>query len=214
MDCKQLNARLNDYLDGTLDEADGSALEQHLETCADCRGSLDDALRLDSLLKDYGTASIPAPDAAFFDQALLRAASNGSRLQRNRWWTAGFGSAVAAGLAIWIISAMFLDTPDVPDNGSTIPAVTMALAEPQTVNLVFASATELDNATLTVTLPPGVEIAGFDGQREISWMTSLRQGRNLLPLTLIATSPHGGELMATLSHQDDDRTFRLRVTVI
>ena len=63
------------------------------------------------------------------------------------------------------------------------PGVTMALEEPRTVNLVFASAEALVDATMTVSLPPGVEIEGFAGQREITWMTSLKEGRNVLPLT-------------------------------
>jgi len=63
-------------------------------------------------------------------------------------------------------------------------------------------------------LPEGVEIDGFAGQREITWLTSLREGRNVLPLTLIATAPVSGELLATLQHGDDSKTFRLKVTVI
>jgi hypothetical protein len=36
----------------------------------------------------------------------------------------------------------------------------------------------------------------------------------VLPLTLIATSSQGGELLATLRHEDDDRTFRVQVIII
>ncbi|HEY5624586.1 MAG TPA: anti-sigma factor, partial [Gammaproteobacteria bacterium] len=100
-----------------------------------------------------------------------------------------------------------------PDAGSTIPGVTIAMEEPRTVNLVFASATALDSATLTVTLPDGLELDGFPGQREISWTTSLKEGRNFLPLTLVALTPAGGELLARLEHDDRDRTFRLRLDV-
>jgi len=89
----------------------------------------------------------------------------------------------------------------------------MTLEEPRTVNLVFASATALDNATLTVSLPDGIEVAGFPGQREITWQTSLNEGKNLLPLKLIATSPFGGEVLARLEHDNRNRTFRLRVEV-
>ena len=81
------------------------------------------------------------------------------------------------------------------------------------MRLVFASAMALDSATLTVSLPEGVELAGFPGQREITWETSLQEGKNLLPLTLIALTPAGGELLATLEHKDSDRTFRLLVEV-
>ena len=162
------------------------------------------------LLKDY-----PAPqaDAGFYDRALVRAVHKGSRRQRNRWMLAGFGSAIAAGLAIWVITSMLMTTPQLPDAEPAIPGVTIAMEQEHTVRLVFASAEALDSATLTVSLPEGIELAGFPGQREITWETSLQEGKNLLPLTLIALTPAGGELLARLEHKDRNRTFRLRVDV-
>ena len=162
------------------------------------------------LLKDY-----PAPeaDAGFYDRALVRAVHKGSKRQRNRWMLAGFGSAIAAGLAIWVITAMLMTTPQTPDAEPGIPGVTIAMEQEHTVRLVFASAEALDSATLTVSLPEGIELAGFPGQREITWQTSLREGKNLLPLTLIALTPAGGELLARLEHENRNRTFRLRVDV-
>jgi len=167
-------------------------------------------LQVQALLKDY---PMPAADAGFYDQALVRATLVGSRKQRNRWVLTGFGAAIAATIAVWVVGGMLLTSPQLPDAESTIPGVTVALEEPRTVNLVFASATALDSATLTVTLPDGIELDGFPGQHEITWETSLNEGRNLLPLTLIALTPTGGELLAHLEHDDRDRTFRLRVDV-
>ena len=162
------------------------------------------------LMKDY-----PMPEATtgFYDEALVTAAEEGRRRQKRRWLMTGFGSAVAAGLAIFVVAMMLASPADLPAVDDSIPGVTIALAEPRTVNLVFASAEALDTATLTVTLPEGIELDGFPGQREISWETSLAEGRNLLPLKLIAVSPVGGELLARLEHDDRDRTFRLQVNV-
>jgi len=164
------------------------------------------------LLKDY---PMPEATAGFFDQALVRATHEGSRRQRNRWLLTGFGSAVAAGLVLWMVGGFLLTTPDLPlpTPDATIPGITMTLEEPRTVNLVFASTEALNAATLTVTLPEGIEMSGFPGQREITWQTSLNAGKNLLPLKLIATSPLGGEVYATLRHDDRGRTFRLRIDV-
>jgi len=163
-----------------------------------------------ALLKAY-----PAPETteAFYDQALARATHEGARRQRNRWVMAGFGSAMAAGIALWFIGGFFMTTPDVPVAEPGIPGITMTLEEPRTINLVFASARALDSANLTVTLPDGIELAGFPGQREISWRTSLKEGKNLLPLELVAVSAVGGEVLARLEHNDRDRTFRLRIEV-
>lgn len=164
-----------------------------------------------ALLRDYGDASAPRPAEGFYDRAIAKAVREGHKRDRSRWVMTGFGGAVAAAMALWIVSGVFFTTPDLDE--PVVPSVTMALEQPQTLNLVFSSATPLENATMTVYLPDGVEIDGFAGQREITWMTSLDAGRNVLPLTLIATSPTGGELLATLRHDDDDKTFRLRVTV-
>jgi len=163
-----------------------------------------------ALLQDY-----PMPEAAagYFDQALVRATHAGSRRQRNRWLMTGFGGAVAAGLVLWMVGGFFLTAPDLPVGEPTIPGITMTLQEPRTINLVFSSAEPLDTATLTVQLPPGIEMSGFPGQREVTWETSLNAGNNLLPLKLIATSPVGGEVFATLKHDDRGRTFRLHVDV-
>lgn len=163
-----------------------------------------------ALLRDY---PMPEATAGYFDQALVRATHEGSRRQRHRWMMAGFGSAIAAGLALWVVGGFFLTAPDLPIAEPTIPGITMTLEEPRTINLVFSSTEPLDTATLTVQLPDGIEMSGFPGQREVTWQTSLNAGKNLLPLKLIATSPLGGEVYATLRHNDRGRTFRLRVDV-
>ena len=162
------------------------------------------------LLRDY---PMREASAGFYDQALVRATHEGTRRQRNRWLMTGFGSAIAAGVVLWFIGGFFMSTPapTLPEAG--IPGITMTLEEPRTVNLVFASKTALEAAMLTVTLPEGIELAGFPGQREITWETSLVEGRNLLPLELVALTPAGGEVFARLEHDNRGRTFRLRVDI-
>jgi anti-sigma factor RsiW len=212
MTCTELAATLDDYVDGLMDQADAAVLAAHIESCADCRDLLHRERQLRESLKDYGESSMPQADAAFFDRTLASAARDGSRRQRNRWVMTGVGGTIAAGLVLWMLGGMFLKTPQIEQ--PAMPAIAMTLEEPKTLNLVFSSATALSNATMTVVLPPGIEVRGFAGQQEITWMTSLNEGKNILPLTLIATSPHGGELTATLQHEDDDKTFHVKVTVI
>lgn len=179
-------------------------------THIDEQSALDKERQLLDLLKDY---PMPTAEQGFYDQALVRAAHVGTRRQRNRWLMTGFSSAVAAGILILLVSGVFFNATQAPQVDRSIPGVTIALAEPQTVNLVFAAAEPLDSATLTVMLPEGVELSGFPGQREVSWQTSLAAGKNLLPLKLVAVTTGGGEIVARLEHQNRDRTFRLRVDV-
>jgi len=210
MTCQRLHEQFDDFIDGTLDATVSESLQQHVAGCDACKQLVDREQGMRRMLQEYG--NMATPDAGFFDATLAQAARDGRRQQQKRSWLKGFGSAVAAGMAVWIVSSVWFAAPGVaPDAG--IPVVSMAVEQPRTVNLVFSSASALDDATLTVSLPDGVEIAGFEGQREITWLTSLREGKNLLPLKLVGTLPTEGVLLATLKHGDDDRTFRLRIDV-
>lgn len=213
MNCTDLKEKFDDYVDGTLASAEAEQLRQHARSCDACQQLIDREQKLRSALSEYADSSIAMPGDDFFDRALVTAARRGVKQQHKRSWMTGFGSAVAAGLAIWIISGVLFNAPEGVVVDPAMPTITMALEEPRTINLVFSSATVLDDATLTVLLPEGVELAGFEGQREITWVTSLKKGKNLLPLRLIATVATEGVLLATLKHGDDDRVFRLRVEV-
>ncbi len=210
MSCKDLKDNFDDYVDETLGEGVTALLDHHVATCDSCQQLIEREHQLRSLLREYGDSSMPTPDASFFDQSLIAAQRHGVKQQQKRSWITGFGSAVAAGLAVWLLSGVIIDAPT---TDTAIPTITMALEVPRTINLVFTSESDLKNATLTVSLPEGIEIAGFEGQREITWMTDLKAGKNLLPLRLVATLPTTGELLATLRHGEDDRTFRLLVDV-
>jgi anti-sigma factor RsiW len=212
MTCSQISAQKDDYLDGELAASQARLFEQHTAACASCRQLVDEQRILQARLKEYGELTAAQPDARYFERALFRAAQSGTMQQRRRWVMSGFGAALAATLAIWMIGGVLFSSPEIAS--PSVPGVTMALEEPRTINLVFSSAVALADASMTVTLPQGIEIDGFAGQQQITWLTSLKAGKNILPLTLIATSPLGGELLATLRHQDDDRSFRVLVTVI
>jgi hypothetical protein len=149
------------------------------------------------------------PSPGFYDRALAAAAATSAGRQRWRWLATGFGSAVAAGLLAWLAGSVLLDTP-----GTTtpeIPGVAIALEAAHEVNFVFSSARPLAGATLTIDLPDGLELRGFPGEQSVSWETSLAAGKNHLPLTLIATKPVTGIVVARLEHANRSKSFQLRV---
>ena len=139
MTCKQLEENLDDYLDQTLDDEKAGLLGKHRASCDNCQRIVDQAQRLRAALRRYGELSVSTPDATFFDQALRNAAGTAARQRQTRSWRSGFASAIAAGLAIWFVSAVLIDTPDIDAPVAALPGVTMALEEPRTINLVFSS---------------------------------------------------------------------------
>ena len=111
MTCNRINSDLDAYLDDDLDSATVQALQQHLQGCDNCEQLVARELKIREALKEYGDSSMPTPTAEFFDQALLTAATRGQKRQNKRSWLTGFGSAVAAGLAIWVVSTAVITTP-------------------------------------------------------------------------------------------------------
>jgi len=101
--------------------------------------------------------------------------------------------------------------PPQPPAASPIATVTLTLHETRTVSWFFGSATEIPEARLTLRLPPGVELAGYRGRQVVHWKTSLRPGKNVLPIELILQEGSGGDLVARLEQQGKHKTFRMRV---
>lgn len=165
---------------------------------------------------------VPKAGAGFFANAMQVALDERARRsaqskhrphQSTRRLTGVIGGAIAAGVLAWLVFPVFTDAPGTPPRSSAPEVVNIALARPETIHLLFSTSEALENAKLTVVLPPGVELAGFPGQREISWHTSLAPGRNLLPLELLAVGPAGGELLAYLEHGTRDKAFRLQLKI-
>jgi hypothetical protein len=150
----------------------------------------------------------PAPPDGLFDRALRHALRVHRPEGQRRARPPGFRAAVAAGTAV-LATGLILSFVPWPSN--VVPTVSVNVNEPETVRLVFAADDPLEKATMTVRLPAGIELEGFPGEREIRWATSLAEGRNLLPLTLIVTAPGTREIEARLEHESRDRTFRLRI---
>jgi hypothetical protein len=80
--------------------------------------------------------------------------------------------------------------------------VTLALHESRDVSLVINSERNLEGATIRLYVTGSVALAGYEGQHEIQWLTSLTQGANLLSLPLVARTPGDGLVVAEIEHED------------
>jgi hypothetical protein len=195
MNCRTFTQHLDEYLEGALAGAAHEAAGAHLQGCADCQRRL---ARMQALRAALRNLPVPAPRAEFFEQALAHA-QRPVGAPRRRWRYVA-GAALAASLALWLASSWSPGLTPVP---AAKPAnVTIALNEVRTVQLAFAAERDLEQATLTIALPSGVELQGFPGQREVRWRTNLARGANVLSLPLIAVASTTGSLVARLEHGD------------
>lgn len=207
LNCRTFADRLDEYLEGALAHPAYDAAATHLQRCAACQRRVAHTQALRAALR---TLPAPAPRSGFFEEALARA--QGPRSTRRSGWAYLTGAALAASLALWIGAGrlpLWVHTPAPKPIG-----VTIALHETRTVQLAFNAERDLPQARLRITLPEGIELKGFPGQREVSWQTNIARGANLLSLPLTALSASGGSLLARLEHGDrsTELTVPLHVT--
>jgi len=207
--CDRIKTELDDYLDGAVAPDARWELEAHLQYCGSCRAILE---RGQQLQRALGAYPVSGPTPGFFDRA-LEAARESARPADPKRWSRRHAGALAAGIAVLVVGGLLLHNPQ-PTGSDPVAGVSMAVHETRTLNLVFASATELEGVSLTVALPDGVELAEYRGLDEVSWTTRLREGKNVLPLQLVAIGGSGGELVARLQHEGDEKVFTVRVAVI
>ncbi len=224
MNCQDLQNRLDDFLDGALDEAAVQEIERHLDACPACRERLAQTQRLRDALR---ALPVSGPSPGFYDRALQHAMAHETEAHRHRWYR---GAALAAGVAL-VVGGLLWQRP-IPDArmesnaeqvavtkrpqtmaAAEIPGLSIQLNETRDVKLVINSPTTLAQATFTVVLPPGVELKGYPNRREITWEGNLKPGKNLLVLPVIARAPGGGELVASISHGDKRKVFRVRMEI-
>lgn len=205
MNCHTARNHFDDLLDRALTTASETLVMRHVAACPACKQALANEQALRRLLREQ---PLPPPSTGFAARALHTAKPPATGYRRG--FTAGFGVAAAAALALWIgsVAIPFGDT-----GRELTPAVTLALHETRTVNLVFDTPRDLPDATIVMRLPPSMEIAGYPGQRELAWQASLQAGANSLALPIIARGGEGGELTAKIAVGDQEKTFRLKLDV-
>ncbi len=241
MHCSEIKDRLDDYLDGCSPAAEYAAIGSHARRCAPCADILGRERKLRERLRRL---PVPEPDMAVFSRAIAAAAraEDHQRKQQRRWNLTGAALAATVVLALGLGLKGTLSGGDAPDHplladggqaqeaaagsitGDAQPLavlkarpaadIVLALDEERELSLALESQQRIEEATFTVILPEGVELSGYPGQREITWIGSLESGKNLLVLPLKARAGNGGELTTHIMHTERRRSLILHADVV
>ena len=200
MNCREVTTRLDDWLDGQLAADEAERIAHHLDECPCCEA---EAAREWALRTALRALPVPPPPPGFADRVL----ANAVRMPRGR----RTGLAIAASLVLGIAVGLSVSLPRQAPMQS-LPGITLAVAQPRNVNLVFESTQALQQVEFTIRLPEGVEVVGYPRQRELTWSAGLERGKNQLTLPLVIQAGTGGDVVAELVHGKQRKHFNLRVT--
>lgn len=204
MNCDETLALLRDHCEGALPEAARVAVQRHLMACDGCRAAHRDEVRLLAMLRSQ---PVPPPRPGFLRQVLRQATRPARRPAPARWFAGGFASAAAVAALTWVWVSAVQPRGPLPVE----PVIGMALDRVQRVGLVIRSPGDLEGVVVSLALPEGFELAGYPGRRHLTWTTRLTAGENILSLPIVAHRGGEDQLLVSLQHGDDTRTFRVRL---
>ncbi|MDH5691520.1 MAG: zf-HC2 domain-containing protein [Gammaproteobacteria bacterium] len=220
MNCQTAQNQIDDYLVGRLHPIRQAQLDEHLAECEKCAQLFDLENKIKHALIDLD--KVPGPRKGFADEvfaALERPASKSHR----KGFTIGFSSAIAASLAVWLGVTVFLspETSVIPatNPGSqaslNLPVVKVSVAKVHPLRVLFNAPGDMQDVTLTVKLPPMMELSGYPGVSEMSWKTDLHQGQNVLKLPVVAhQAMMGGEVITKIENDGKAKVLKVLVDAI
>lgn len=204
MSCREIRISLTAYIHNELSEMQTAQVDEHLRHCDACSVLFAAERKVAEELSRRTV--IPEPSSDFRRRVL----SNATGQPDKAGWSHGvLAGAVAAAMVFGVAIGVYFTG----QTSVTAPTVVEEALEPveQTVRLAFNSGEALENVTLTLELPPHVELASMPGRHEVSWEVSLDAGENMLSLPLKVLFPGSGELVAHINAGDRQKTFRAAI---
>ena len=208
MNCHECIRLQDDYLDNQLDHDRHEAVMRHISDCPDCRRMM---RKNRELLQGLRSLPSPEPSPGFLKLAMAKAAQVDSR-QRRRKWFMQF-AAMAAMVCLVILGTLQYSSLTATKGDSHSSAIVLSLHESREVMLLVQSATDLPGATITIELPPQLMLASNPGLRTLSWQADVQQGKNFIPLPLIAAATGHATVTASIAHDNQVKTMRMRVEI-
>lgn len=208
MNCDQCQQNLDPFLDGELDAALSRVVEAHSLDCEACSAL---RARKEALRQTLRSLPVTPPEDGFLDAVVEETIIDTHRNETRFRVTAGIGGAIAAGIVAWLVLVLPSELPTEP--AGALETVTITMNVEKTFRLTFESKRELQAAAISVELPEGVEVVGYEGQDSVRWTTTVKEGTNILELPIIVRSGNGGAIHARLEHEGKEKTFAFAVQV-
>ncbi len=206
MNCEQVDNLVQDYIDDDLPEAQLKAITGHHQICSTCESNYQKAVQIRALLQ-----AIPVPPASegFVDRVLSEA-QHSSGNQKPATYRA-FAGAIAAGFAIWFITAStFFTTPVNTQNNTNDIYKVMVSNEVKTIKVVIESKYKLADVQMSIELSPNLELAGFRSRTSINWSTQLKKGTNLIQLPILGLAAGDGEIITRIQMNGKEKIMHIR----
>jgi hypothetical protein len=217
--CQQIEQDLDELLGGAFSLRLVDEMHEHMRTCTSCKKKFDQEGRIISLLaqqkvppmrEDFAKQALIVARSRFETSVDTRKKTGNHNNNGHRGLFAGFGYALATVAVAWIAINQFLS---INHNAAPIQTVSMSVGEVKNVHLVFNSPESMDNVMVAITLPEHTKFHGRSGVNKLSWNTSLKKGKNIISLPVIAEQDKNGEIITRISSGENSKIFKIHLNI-
>jgi len=204
MNCESVVEVLPDLVEGALSSLQAADCRRHVSSCSNCADALRGVEAL-GLIKSRDTGETRAE---LFDQIRhgLEDEPEKKHAAKRFWMGTGFGGAIAASIFAFALTLGWIETPSATSEPK-VAEFAIAHNVARIMDIAIEADQQLPGAKITILLSGGIELEGYAGQRELSWISDLDAGVNRLSLPVIAIGDGSGQMVVQLSHPDSQQVF-------
>jgi hypothetical protein len=190
-------------------------ITQHLGECELCQQYAQSHLLTHSL-QAIGRPEIPS---GLQQRIIANAHAQKNKPSIGRYW---FRFSAAAVLVI-SLSLNFMQNVPVRETISSDESMRVAqvlsniqleVGEVQNTKIRLSSPQQIKQAAMTIKLPTHLAISGYDGIKQLNWLTNLKQGNNLMVLPIQLLEPLDGIIQVEVEHQGVKKAFIINVKAL
>jgi len=200
MNCTQCQTVIDKDLQLALQDVD---INMHLQECESCK----DAWK-EKLLKDQfkSMSDIPAMSDDFSQVLEVRIQKRADEIEgqqnaQNQPWFTYAGIAAAFMLVGILLQPLAGITPDYSPFAAPRTMVSITPNQLETVQIMLNSAQDYQDAELAITVTGAVRFDPDNSVQTVSWQTSLKQGKNVLPVPVYLANNKGGQIVIKMKTQ-------------
>lgn len=208
MNCDEVKALLNAYIDQTLSVEDVADVEVHCADCPACSRELDALIRQKQLLATLPAAELDSEvKKRLFDTAVKAVDGTPHEAKTDLIPSAVYRFAAAAAISA---VALFAAMPYITTPGDKVEYMVMVSDEVQTITVAIESEQAIDAVRMHVELSDNLELKGFGSKRQVNWDAGLKKGVNVISLPIIGIAQGEGDITTRVQINGNEKVMRIK----
>jgi len=213
MICESIRKQIDEW-QPILERLPPAEVGKHICECQLCNQYYEN-YKLKAFLNDIGQIKVPDGLASrVISKALKHQQNNQQAKRKARYWLKyGVAAVFVIGLSSSFIIRQnsLISAPDSVDYAKVLSNIELQVGEVKNTQIQLRLQQAIDEAMMTVRMPPHIKLAGYEGVQQLNWQTNLKVGNNVMILPIQLLEPNDGKINIEVERQGIKKSFVITV---